>query len=51
MIALILLALGLALVVAGVAFIYWPAALVVAGAGCAFAALYVDFDTIGRGRK
>lgn len=46
MIALILLALGLALVVAGVACIFWPAALVVAGAGIAWAALVIDFDNL-----
>lgn len=51
MIAAILLALGVLLIVVGVWFVYWPAALIVAGAAAVTAALLYDFDTIGRPRK
>ena len=51
MLATVILAvLGIALVVAGVAFIYWPAALVVAGVALTATALLIDTPT-GRGRS
>ena len=49
MLPLLLLVLAAVLVVAGVAFIFWPAALVVAGLAVSAAALFVDFDKIKGG--
>lgn len=51
MVALLLLILGAALALAGVAVVYWPAALIVAGVALCAAALVIDFDTFGRGRQ
>lgn len=50
MIALIALPVGVVLVVAGVAVVFWPAALVVAGAALILLALFVDPDAVGRSR-
>lgn len=49
--ALMLLLFGVALVVAGVALVFWPAALMVGGVAAICIALYVDFDVFGRGTK
>ncbi len=40
----LLAVLAAALIIAGIAFIYWPAALIGAGAALALVAWYVDFD-------
>ena len=48
MAALLLFALGAVLVIAGLAVVYWPAALIAAGVALCAAALLIDFDTIGR---
>lgn len=50
MVAFIALVIGIALVVAGVAFVYWPAALVTAGAAVVALSLFVDPATLRRSR-
>ncbi len=49
MLPLLLLALAAVLIVAGVAVIFWPAALIVAGLLVGASALFVDFDKIKGG--
>ena len=49
MVALVVL--GLVLIVAGVAVIYWPAAVILAGLSLVAIALLVDPDAFGRSRK
>lgn len=44
--ALTVAAVGFALLITGVAFMFWPAALVVAGAGLLYAGLTFDWDFI-----
>lgn len=44
MLALLLAVLAVALIIAGVAFIYWPAALIVAGVLIGAVAWFVDLD-------
>jgi hypothetical protein len=50
-VALLVAILGLALVVTGVAFMYWPASLVVAGLVMVWAAFFWDWDHIIKGSK
>ena len=50
MIAYLALALGVCLVAAGVAVIYWPAALIVAGVVLIAVGLLIDTDKRGRSR-
>lgn len=46
MVPVLILAVGLVLVVAGVAVIYWPAALILAGSALCAVALLVDGDAL-----
>ena len=52
MVPLLLLAVAAVVVVVGVAFVYWPAAIIVAGLLLGFVALlFVDTDKLTKGGK